>query len=820
MIWVWPVRCRAIRMGWHQLRVSIRSVFRAPGVAFTSILTIALAVGMAISVFSVVNAILLRPLPYREPGRLAVIWSSSPNDSRGPVSFDDFEDWRRDSRTLESAALYSSYFKPILSGYGDAVRLPALLVSHQYFEVMQCKPWLGRFFLPAEDRDGRDDVVVLSHGLWREKFQADPHVIGRAILINSRPHTIVGVAGPDLHPLPPSYADQPAEIYRPIGEPFGPGSRDGRHLDTLVRLRRGISIEQAQAELNVRSAQMAREHPDVDAKLAARIVLLRDDMTRVVRPALLSLQAAVFVLMLIACANIANLLLARSSARRREMAIRGALGAPTVRLAAMLLTESLVIGISGGICGLVVAMWGTAGMSAIASRVLPDAGSIAIDWRVLLFSLVLSLGASLLFGSAPVLKLGASDLEDALRNTTRVAGDSRNGLRRCLAAVQIALALVLLVAAGLLGKSLLRLQVVSPGFDPRGVTTASMALPRARYGTLASVDQFYQGLLERLRVLPGVTGAAIVSVVPLSGDFDRTGFQIAGKQFGAGEMESPDRYIVSPGYFGALHVPLLQGRLFTEQDDANHPTVCVISATAARQWFPGQSPLGQKVRAGSGTGNFDQSPFREVIGVVGDIAQYGLGLPPTPQIYMPYMQFPARYVTVMIRSNASSSNLAGAVRQTVFSLDREQPVYDVRMLEDIVSGTIATRRIGIWLLGVFAAAALLLAAVGVYGVVSYSVSQRTSEFGIRVALGARPADVIRKALADSLWITASGLGVGIAGSYAMSKWISGFLFQVSPRDAATFGLVPLFLTVVALAACYVPARRAATVDPVTALRSE
>ena len=806
-------------MGWHQLRVSIRSVFRAPGLAFAGILTIALAVGMAISVFSVVNAILLRPLAYREAGRLAVIWSSSPNDSRGPVSFDDFEDWRRDSRTLESAALYSSYFKPILSGSGDAVRLPALLVSHQYFEVMQCKPWLGRFFLPGEDRDGRDDVVVLSHGLWREKFQADPHVIGRAILINSRPHTIVGVAGPDLLPLPPSYADQPAEIYRPIGEPFGPGSRDGRHLNTLVRLRRGISIEQAQAELNVRSAQMAREHPDADAKLAARIVLLRDDMTRVVRPALLSLQAAVLVLLLIACANIANLLLARSSARRREMAIRRALGAPTARLATMLLTESLVIGLSGGICGLLVAMWGTAGMSAIASRVLPDAGSIGIDWRVLLFSLVLSLGASLLFGSAPVLKLGAGELEDALRNTTRVAGDSRNGLRRCLAAVQIALALVLLVAAGLLGKSLLRLQVVSPGFDPLGVTTASMALPRARYDTEASVARFYQGLLERLRVLPGVTGAAIVSVVPLSGDFDRTGFQIAGKQFGAGEMESPDRYIVSPGYFAALHVPLLQGRLFTEQDDANHPPVCVISATAARQWFPGQSPLGQKVRAG-GTGNFDQSPFREVIGVVGDIAQYGLGLPPTPQIYMPYPQFPARYVTVMIRSNANSPNLAGSVRQTVFSLDREQPVYDVRNLEDIVSGTIATRRIGIWLLGVLAAAALLLAAVGVYGVVLYSVSQRTSEFGIRVALGARPADVIRKALADSLWITASGLGAGIAGSYAMSKWISGFLFQVSPRDAATFGLVPLFLAVVALAASYVPARRAAAVDPIAALRSE
>jgi len=807
-------------MGWHQLRVSIRSLLRAPVFALTSILTIALAVGMAISVFSVVNAVLLRPLPYQDAGRLAVIWSSSPNDSRGPVSFDDFEDWRRDSGTLESAALYSSYFKPILSGYGDAVRLPALLVSHQYFAVMKTKPMLGRFFEPAEDRDGRDLVVVLSYSLWREKFQGDPQVIGRFILINARPHTIVGVAPPDLPPLPPSYADEPAEIYRPVGEPFGPGSRDGHHLETIVRLRRGVSIEQAQAELNVRSAQMAREHPGVDANLAARIVPLRDDMTRGVRPALLSLQAAVLLLMLIACANVANLLLARRSARRREMAIREALGAGRARLIGMLLTESLVLGISGGIAGLIVAAWGTAGMATLAGRVLPDAGSVAIDWRVLLFSLLLSFAASILFGAAPLWKLGSGHLEDALKNTTRVAGDSRNGLRRRLAAVQIALALPLLVATGLLGKSVLRLRSVNPGFDPQGVITASVSLPQARYRSDASVVQFHDRLLSRLGALPGVTAAAMVSVVPLSGDFDRTAFQIAGKQFSAGEVESPDRYIVSPGYFRALGIPLRQGRLLTEEDDANHAPVCLINETAARQWFPGQSPLGKKVRAGAASGGFDESPFREIAGVVGDIAQYGLGLPPTAQIYMPYAQYPNRYMTLMIRTVGDAQPLASSLRKTVFSVDREQPVYGVRRLEEIVSGTIATRRIGVWLLGVFALGALLLAAVGIYGVVSYSVSQRTFEFGIRIALGAGPVEVIRQAVADSLRTTAAGLGVGMVASYAMSKWISGFLFQVSATDAAVFALVPLFLAIVALAACYAPARRAAMVDPVMALRFE
>jgi putative ABC transport system permease protein len=459
-------------------------------------------------------------------------------------------------------------------------------------------------------------------------------------------------------------------------------------------------------------------------------------------------------------------------------------------------------------------------LSVLAARVLPDAGSIAIDWRVLLFSLILSFAATLLFGIAPVLRRGASCIEDALRHTTRMSGDSRNGLRRCLAAVQIALALLLLVATGLLGKSFLRLRAVNPGFDPEGVLASSLSLPQAQYRNETSVVQFYDRLLDRLRSLPGVSGAAMVSVVPLSGDFDRTGFQIQGKQFGAGELASPDRYIVSAAYFQTLRIPLRDGRLFTPQDDAGRPPVCLISETAARLWFPGQSPLGRKIRAGSASGGFDNSPFREVVGVVGDIAQYGLGLPPTPQIYMPYTQFPNRYVTVMVRTDGNPEWLAAPMRAAVLSLDREQPVYDVKPLEAIVSNTIATRRIGTWLLAAFALGALLLAAVGIYGVVSYSVSQRTSEFGLRIALGAAPADVVRKAIAGTMQTAAAGIGAGIAASFVISKWISGFLFGVRATDAATFAAVPVLLAIVALAACYVPARRAAAVDPVIALRSE
>jgi putative ABC transport system permease protein len=807
-------------MIWQNLRISARSLSRTPAFAATGILTLAVAIGMSTSVFSIVNALLLRPLPYRNAQRLSMIWSVSNNSSRGPSSFDDFEDWRRDSKTLESGALFSAYYKPILTGAGQAQRLPALLVSHQNFTVLGVQPMLGRFFRPEEDRDGHDNVVVLSYSLWRDQFHADPQVVGRKIQLNSQPHEIVGVAGTDLLPLPPSLAQEPAQLYRPVGEPFNSGSRDGRHLESIVLLRPGVSIEQAQAELNVRSRDMERAHPDVDAQLAARIVTLRDDMTRNVRAGLLALQSAVLVLMLIACANIANLLLAKSSARRREMAVRAALGANRGQLARLLLSESLVLGLAGGICGLVLAAWSTSALTDVAARILPDARHIAIDFRVLGFSLGLSLVAVILFGLAPILHLDSSRLDDALKYGIRVAGDRRNRLRQLLAASQIALALVLLVSAGLLARSFMRLRGVNPGFDPAGVLTASVSLPKIHYPNDATVAQFFDRALANLRALPGVRQAATVSVVPMSGDFDRTGFVIEGKRFGAGEQTSPDRYIVSPQYFQALRIPLRQGRLLEPRDDASHPPVCVISEAAARLWFGGELPLGKKVRAGSASGGFNNSPFREVVGVVGDVAQYGLGLPATPQIYMPHAQFANRFVSFMVRTNGDPQALAAGLRKAVFAVDPEQPVYDVTSLDEIVSNSIAARRLGLWLLAVFALGALTLAAIGIYGVVSYSVSQRTSEFGIRMALGARPVDILRRAISDSLPMIIVGLAAGVAGSLAISKLLAGFLYGVRATDASTFAVLPLFLAIVALVACYVPARRAAKVDPLTALRYE
>ncbi len=809
----------ALPMTSQDLRIAVRSLIRVPALAVTSVLTLAVAIGMTTSVFTVVNAQLLRPLPYKQADRLAIIWSASKEGGRDPVSFDDFEDWRRNSKTIESAAAYTTYYKPVLTGSGKTERLAALLVTHEYFKVMASNPMLGRFFRPEEDREGRDDVVVLSYQLWRTQFGSDPNVVGRTIVLNAHQNTIVGVAPADMPLLPASLADEPVRIYRPVGEGFNSGSRDGRHLETIVRLRPGVIIDQAQAEIDVRSKQMEREHPKEDAHLSTRVVGLRADMTRSVGTALLSLQGAVLLLMLIACANIASLMLARSSGRSREMAIRAALGAGKRHLAQMLVAECLVLGSVGGLGGLLLASWSTAALNAIAAQVLPDAGSVAIDTRVLVFALAVSLLASTLFGMAPILRLSSVNPDGALKSGTRIIGDHRNRLRELLATGQIALALILLVAAGLLGKSFLRLGSVNPGFDPRGVLSASLSLPQDRYQTDAAVSQFIQNTLTRVHALPGVSRAAAVSVVPLSGDFDRTSFEIAGKPASAGERQSPDRYLITPGYFETLRIPILQGRTFDTRDDESRTPVCIISETAARRWFPGESPIGKKIRAG-GNQSFDSSPFREVVGVAGDVAQYGLGLTPTPQIYMPHAQFATRYMTLMVRTSGHPEQLALPVQKAVFAVDADQPVYDVKPLEQIVSNTIAARRFGLWLLAAFAFTALALAVVGIYGVVSYSVRQRTSEFGVRIALGARPSEVLRGAMAGSMAVIMTGLTLGIVGCLAMSKLLAGFLFGVSATDVSTFAFLTLFLMAVALTACYVPARRAMRVNPITALHYE
>ncbi len=805
----------------RDFRHALRTLLREPSLTFASIASLALAIGLATTVFSAVNSTLLRPLNLPQPNRLALLWGvERSGDNRSVVSFADFEDWRRRTHSFESAAAYTSYYKPVLTGKGQPERLSSLRVSHGYFNVLKAKPALGRFFLPEEDWDGQDNVAVLSYPLWRDRFKSNPKIIGEKILLDGLPETVVGVAPPDLKSLPMSLGGPMPQIYRPVGEQRGEKSRDGRHLQAIVRLKPGATIAQAQAELNVLCRDMERLHPDTDAKLAVRIVGIKQDLTRNFRAGLIGLQVAVLAVLLIACANIANLLLAKSSGRRREMAIRTALGASIWQLARILLAESLLLSFAGGAAGLVFASWSAVALQTVSAKVLPDADGFPLDLRVLAFSALLSIGTGLLFGLAPIWQIVASRIEESLKDGGRsVTGNRAKTLRQLLAAGQIAMALVLLISAGLLTRSFLRLQSVNPGFDPHGVLTAGLTLPSARYKTGASRVQFFKRLLANLRTLPGVTHAALVTPLPMSGDFDTTAIEIRGRLTVAGEPY-PDRYIVTPDYFAAVKIPLIQGRLFEERDDAAHKNVAIVSQTAARTLWPGESPIGKKIRAGSESGDVDHSPYREIVGVVGDVAQYGLGLPSRPQIYMPHAQYADGFVTLILRTSGDPAALAQPLRRAVLAADAEQPVYDVIPFESLVEESIAARRFAIWILGSFALGALLLAAVGIYGVVSYSVAQRKQEFGIRMALGARPVDVVREALATGVPMILAGTLVGLGAAFAARKLLASFLFGITSTDLASFVGVPLGLFIVALAACYLPARRAAEIEPIEALKYE
>jgi putative ABC transport system permease protein len=485
----------------------------------------------------------------------------------------------------------------------------------------------------------------------------------------------------------------------------------------------------------------------------------------------------------------------------------------------MLLTESILLSALGGAAGVLLSAWSTDAMTFVAARVLPDAGAVTIEPRVLAFALAVSAAASILFGMAPVLRLRCIRMEHALKQGGRTISAGGNRGRQFLAAIQVAMALVLLIATGLLGKSFLRLRQVNPGFDPQGVLVGSVALPGARYRTELATAHAVIRMVDNIRAIPGVRSAAAVNVLPMSGDFDRTAFVIQGKPARPGEQTSPDRYIVTPDYFRTLRMPLREGRFFNIRDDGEHPPVCVISETAARLWFPGEAALGQKIRAG-GMDNFDDSPFREVVGVVGDVAQYGIGSAPTPQIYMPHAQFAAHYMTLTVRTGGDPTAITGALRKAVSEADPEQPLYNVAPFEEIVANTMAARRLGLGLVAIFGVDALLLAAAGIYAVMSFSVARRRFEFGIRMALGARSADVMRHAMRESLRITAAGIGLGLIASLAASKLISGFLFDIGAADISTYAAITAFLAAVTLASCYGPARRAAVIDPLTALRFE
>jgi putative ABC transport system permease protein len=803
-------------------RYAVRQLRNSPGFTAVAVITLALGIGANTAIFSVVNAILIRALPYKDPDRLVLIWSDERDlgNHRAQLSFTDGDDYRTQNHVFENVVTFGDW-SAVFSDTGDPERIPGMQVADGYFSLMGTQPLLGRAFLPEEQIDGKDQVIIVGYGLWQRRFAGDPGIVGKPVTLSGRSYTVVGVMPKDFPELPASLVTGGAQFYRPEADKRDDGERRSRHLRALARLKPGISVQQAQADLEVINRRLAQQFPNDYATTGVRVVALQDDISRNLRPSLLVLLGAVGFLLLIACANIANLLLARSSGRQREIAVRSALGATRARLVRQALTESVLLAFGGGVLALLVASWGTKFISVVGAGVIPQLLGVGIDFRVLIFTGIVSLLTGILFGVVPALQASTLSLNDVLKQGGRSSrGTMQRTFRGGLAVAEIALALMLLTAAGLMLRTLGRLHEVDPGFNPKDVLTMGIGLPSAKYpfGTTKPVV-FYRELLGRVGALPGIQSAAAVSVLPLGGDFDTAGAGIEGQAYGPGQEPSPERYIVTPDYFKTMQIGLLRGRIFSEADDENSPLIVLISETAAQRWWPGQDPIGKRMRI-SGTTVEQGTLWRTVAGVVKDVKQNGLDAPHSLQVYIPHAQHQGDSMVLVVRTSSSPLNHAPEIRQVISTMDRDLAVSDTASLEQVLSGSISARRFSTVLLGIFAGLGLILASVGVYGILSYSVAQRTPEIGIRIALGATRADVLSLIVGQGFRLALVGVAVGAMAAVALTRLMSSLLFEVSPADPTTLVSVALLLGAVAFVASYLPARRATKVDPIEALRYE
>jgi putative ABC transport system permease protein len=815
---------------WQDLRYGARMLRKQPGFTFVAVLTLALGIGANTAIFSMVNAVLLRPLPYHDPARITMLWSDNPAIQLGlrelPPTNADIVDWREQNQVFERIAAYRSSFAN-LSAEGEAERVGGAAVTFDFFPLLGIDPILGRTFTAEEDQPDKNRVVVISHGLWRRGFGGDPNILGKTVTLDSVDFTVIGVMPPGFNfprgaEMPPGYGFGPqADIWIPLAMSAERWQRrNQRQLVAIGRLKPGVSLAQAQAEMSSIAQRQAQDHPDTNAGWLVRLVSLKDQVVGKTRPLLLVLLGAVAFVLLIACADVANLLLARAAARQKEIAIRAALGAGRRRVIRQLLTESVLLSSLGGALGLLVAYWGVEVLIAASPTNIPRLRDTTLDLWVLGFTAGISLLTGILFGLAPAVQATRTNLSEALKDGGRGSATAvQRRLHSLLIVSEVALALVLLVGAGLLIRSFSRLMAVDPGFNPQSVLAMDVMLPGAKYRTQESRRNFYQQVLARVETLPGVSAAGGISDVPLSGAEGLYGLAIEGQPpVSRGQEPNTDGRYVTTNYFRAMGVPLLEGRAFTESDVAGRPEVAIINETIARQLFPGEDPIGKRIKLGRADDSNES--WLTVVGVVGDVKSAALESAPRPQVYRPFMQFSWTNLSLVIRTESDPLQLASAVRSEVKAIDPNQPVANVRTMEQAVTESVARRRFIMLLLSLFAAMALVLTVVGLYGVISYSVTQRTHEFGVRMALGAQARDVLRLVVRDGLRLTALGVGIGLAAAFALTRGMASLLFNVSASDPLTFALVTALLVVVAIVSSCIPARRATKVDPIIALRYE
>jgi putative ABC transport system permease protein len=798
-------------------RYGIRLLLRRPGVTLVAIITLALGIGANTAIFTVTHALLLKPLPYDHPEQLVLV--NENNLSRGWTSFSispaNFLDWRAQSRSFQSLAAYGGRAFNYVGGETPE-RLRGLSGTAGFLEMLGGTPTIGRGFRPEEFEPGKGFVVIISQGLWQRAFGGRPDVLDKTITLNGEPYTIVGVMHPKWR-----FGGRDIAVFTPRAFDADESQARGAHyLNVIGRLKPDVSIEQAGIEFSGIASRLAQQYPDTNKGWGAIVRSLQEVAVGNVRSMLLVLLGAVGLVLLVACANLANMHLARATVRAREIAVRTAIGAGRGRIVQQLLTESLVLALIGGALGLLVAYWATSSLVAAYPNLLPRSSDIRIDPVVLAFTLGLSMLTAILFGLAPALSAARTDLIETLKESARAGGSPfRRWLRSALVVTEVALAIVLLVGAGLLLRSFQKLGHVAPGFAIDQRLSVTTLLPLPKYKDPTRMVDFYDRAMARLRALPGVESVALTSTVPISGNDEIYSINFEGRPpLPPGQGVSAIYYLVSPGYFDTLAIPLLKGRVFTDDDRAGSPRVGVVNDVFVRLHYPNEDPIGKRIRMGR-----NSNIVREIVGVVGTVKHYGLGDKDQAQMYEPFAQMPNTGMNFLLKTSLDPLGLTASVRREIQNVDPEQPVAATTSLAQMVADSTALSRVQTLLLGVFAGIALLLAAVGLYGVMAYSVSQRTQEIGIRMALGAHRGSVLMMVLRQALVLTGAGLVIGLAGAIALGRVLSStlepLLFQVQPSDVVTLATVPGVLIVVALVAALIPARRATQVDPIQALRT-